>query len=119
DLKFAAQKTLDAAKRKLELDSADSQACLECATALVYLGRNHESLSMVGRAVELNPTDRIVIYNSACVYATVGETDLALDSLEKMTGTGSQNLDWMDNDGDLDSLREHPRFKQLMKRLRK
>ena len=47
----------------------------------------------------------------------MGKVDKALDYLEKMTSTGTKNMDWVKNDGDLDSIRDHPRFKKFMKKL--
>jgi adenylate cyclase len=72
---------------------------------------------MMDRAFEIDPSDRILHYNIACAYAIMGEADKAMDFLEKMPETSLRNVDWMENDGDLDSLRDHPRFKQIMRRL--
>ena len=117
DVKVAAQKTLETAMRKLDLEPDDSQAYLACASALVHLDRYPEAVSMMDRAIKIDPSDRVVHYNMACAYAIMGETDQALDYLEKMTKTGVKNMDWVKNDGDLDSLRDHPRFKKFMERL--
>jgi len=117
DMKATAQKSLDAGLQQLELAPNDSQTLLICASALAHLDRDIEAKAMMDRASKIDPTDRIVIYNIACAYATMGETEIALDYLDKMTGTGKGNLDWIKNDGDLDSLRDHPRFHAFLARL--
>ena len=117
DVKTVARKTLESGLRKLEVEPNDTRACLSCAAALVHLGRYPEAVNMMDRAIEIDPLDRLVHYNLACAYAVMGESDQALDYLEKMTGTGAKTMDWVKNDGDLDSLRDHPRFKKFMERL--
>ena len=54
------------------------------------------------------------LYNVACAYSHIGETEKALDALERSMGKGMAELEWMQNDSDLDNLREHPRFKKLL-----
>jgi len=117
DMKTAARKSLETAMRKLEVEPDDSGTCLVCASALAHLDRYPEAVSMMDRAIKIDPSDRIVHYNLACVYAIMGDLDQALDYLEKMTGTGMKNMDWIKNDGDLDPLRDHPRFIKFMDRL--
>ena len=63
------------------------------------------------------PDDATVLYNSACTYASAGRTDRALDLLEKRVQTTSIHREWLDNDPDFDSVRDHPRFLALLKRL--
>jgi adenylate cyclase len=117
DVKTVARKTLEIGLRKLEVEPEDTRACLSCTFALVHLGRYSEAVSMMDRANEIDPLDRIVHYNLACAYAIMGKADQALDYLERLTGTDVKTVDWMKNDGDLDSLRDHPRFKKIMARL--
>jgi adenylate cyclase len=117
DVETVALKTLKTGLRKLEVEPNDTVACLSSAFALIHLDRYPEAVSMMDRAFEIDPSDRIIQYNLACAYAIMGETDKALDFLEEMSGTSLRNFDWMENDGDLDSLRDHPRFKKIMQRL--
>jgi adenylate cyclase len=49
----------------------------------------------------------------ACYYALIGETDTSLDLLEKSILSRS----WIDTDPELESLRDHPRYKALIKSL--
>ena len=53
-------------------------------------------------------------YNAACFYARKGEIDKSLGFLEQSVGTGSISKQWIEHDTDLDPVREHPRFKEVM-----
>ena len=68
----------------------------------------------IEKALSLNPSDPATLYNAACFYARTGETELSLDLLENSLSSRA----WLENDPDLDSLREHPRYKALLKTLR-
>ncbi|NIM01672.1 MAG: hypothetical protein GTN89_12755, partial [Acidobacteria bacterium] len=60
-----------------------------------------------------DPDDPGVLYNVGCVYASFGEADKSLDCLERATSY----REWMENDPDLDSLRDHPRFQAIFEKL--
>jgi adenylate cyclase len=56
-------------------------------------------------------------YNLACALALSGQKEKALDNLEKAIDAGFTDRQQYETDGDLDSLRETEKFKQLLKRL--
>jgi hypothetical protein len=41
----------------------------------------------------------------------------ALESLEKSYAAGLADPEWMSQDSDLDNIRHHPRYKDLVKRM--
>ena len=53
-------------------------------------------------------------YNQACFEALCGNDDDALDLLETAFANGQSSKVWARQDPDLESLRENPRFKQLV-----
>ena len=59
----------------------------------------------------------IVLYNVACVYANAYEIDEAVEALHLALDNGYAHKEWIQNDHDLDPLRDHPRFKELLERL--
>jgi adenylate cyclase len=59
-----------------------------------------------------------VVINSALVHVRLGLKEQALDRLERMFNKGWGKKDWIENDPDYDALREEPRFKAMMARLR-
>jgi hypothetical protein len=44
--------------------------------------------------------------------------DQALDWLEKSFGRGAGKREWIEKDPDYDPIREHPRFKAMLAKLR-
>jgi len=79
---------------------------------LVVLGQNQKARQWAARALEL-AEDRPTRYNLACFWAGEGEIEKALDCLEN--SISSRN--WIENDPDLDPLRDHPRYKALIESL--
>ncbi len=59
----------------------------------------------------------MVHYNAACTFAVLNEAERALDLLEHAVELGWGDRAWMENDSDLTSLRELPRFQALLARL--
>ena len=68
-----------------------------------------------GRALRMDPEEPQVLYNVACVFAQQGEPERAIECLEKSITHGWGQKEWMENDPDLASLRNHPRFQALLK----
>jgi non-specific serine/threonine protein kinase len=106
-----------AAEKHLELYPDDPRALYLGAGASCQLGDRARSLDWVRRALALEPEDSGVLYNVACVYALQGQTEEALDCLEKAVEHGLGQKDWMEKDSDLISIRSHPRFQALLKKL--
>jgi len=81
-------------------------------------GQIREGLAVDLRLSSLAPGDGTVWYNLACSYALSGSKDDAFAALEKAVFTGYAGYDWMQEDKDLESIRNDPRFKQLMTRMK-
>jgi adenylate cyclase len=88
----------------------DSRARVIYAVSLAEVQRREEALSETRKALELSPDDPLILYNCACVYARLGQTDSALTALAQSIGKGHAAFGWMKNDPDLASLRQHPEF---------
>ena len=69
------------------------------------------------QALEIDPTDAGVQYNVACLYSLEAQPDRAIQCLEGAVDAGFGHRDWIEHDPDLDSLREHPRFQDLLGRI--
>jgi len=81
---------------------------------LVRLEEAEKGIEQAELAVALAPDDGRIRYNAACAYALAGQSERAIEHLEK----GIENLpsyiaDWPRRDPDLDAVREHPEFKRL------
>ncbi len=53
-------------------------------------------------------------YNKACIEAIAGNTESALEHLARALERNPGSRAWAARDPDLASLRDHPRFRQLV-----
>jgi adenylate cyclase len=114
----ALRRAWPALERRLALDPHDSYASDHAAGVLMLLGRRDEANRLLDRAIALRPDDYRTLYTAACTAALGGEYDRALDFLDRAVGTGRGDRIWLLNDNDLAPLREHPRFAEILARLK-
>jgi tetratricopeptide (TPR) repeat protein len=111
----AYRRGLAAAEKHLELHPGDARALYFGANALSQLNEAPKSMEWAERALTLEGEEPQVLYNVACVYALLGELDRAMDCLEKSITHGWGQREWIEHDPDLAPVREHPRFRALMR----
>jgi serine/threonine protein kinase/tetratricopeptide (TPR) repeat protein len=99
---------------RLELNPDDGRALTLGATNSSKLGDVERALEYAERTLAVDPDDPMLLYNVSCVYAVLGKTDLALDSIENAVDRGLGHKAWIDHDSDLDSIRSHPRFQKVV-----
>ena len=87
------------------------------ATTLAAFGEHAEALKWADRAADIDPEEPSVLYNVACAYAIMSQADEAFDLLEQVIGRGFGHRAWVEQDPDLRSLRDHPRFRKLLEML--
>ena len=107
----------DLVKKHLELNPDDSRAYSLGANAVLRLGDKERSKRWCEQAMELAPNDPLVLYNAACNLALLGESERALDGLERAIEAGVAVGDWIKHDPDFERLRSHPRFQAIVKRI--
>jgi TolB-like protein/Flp pilus assembly protein TadD len=117
DAQAVLRRGLQVAEKHLELNPDDARALYLSAGGLVQLGERERGLEWARRAFSIDPEDSGVLYNVACVYALVGQTDDAIGCLEKAIQNGFGHREWLENDSDLNSLRGDPRFEALRRKL--
>ena len=95
------------------------------ANALAVLGEKERAKEWARRAIAVDPDDVLTLYNVACVYAIMGETELALDLLDKSfpattrpNSSAAQLALWLETDSDFGAVRDHPAYLRLTARLR-
>lgn len=91
----------------------DSRARVIYAVTLAEAQHRTEAVSQTSKALELSPDDPLILYNCACVYSRLGETDRALVALRQSIEKGHASFGWMRNDPDLATLHDHPEFLAL------
>ncbi len=92
----------------------DPRAHIFYAVALARSHRYEEGKAEAAKAVELNPFDPLMLYNTACFYAQIGEKRLALDTLKRSVSAGLENFDWIRRDPDLECIRTEPEYLELI-----
>jgi tetratricopeptide (TPR) repeat protein len=102
-------------EERLKLNPDDSRALYMGANGLVALGETQRGLRWAEQALEIDPEEPMVLYNVACIQSLAGQTSQAIESLERAVAGGLHQKGWLENDSNLDPLREHPRFLALMK----
>ena len=116
-LEPAYRRALKVTQEHLELHPDDARALYLGASSLIQLGDIDGGLKWAARATAMDPDNPSVLYNVACVYAQVGEIEKAIDCLEDSITTGMGQKEWIEQDPALDSLRENPRFQELVAKL--
>ncbi|NJR68081.1 MAG: hypothetical protein HC771_04925 [Synechococcales cyanobacterium CRU_2_2] len=66
------------------------------------------------QALAIKPDSNSALYNKACAYALSSEPDLAFTHLHQAIQLNPENRTLAQTDSDLDSLRQDPRFQQLL-----
>jgi adenylate cyclase len=106
------------AERILALNPVDGRALSLGAAALFDDGQTARAVEWSGRALEHDPDDMSALVHGACVRARAGLRNEALDLLERVFARGWGKRDWVEHDPDYDSLRDEPRFKALVAKLK-
>jgi len=116
ETKAAARKTVELAERELVLHPEDPRPAIAGALALLELGEKDRAKEWTTRAQAIEEEDPICVYNIACVNGRLGEFDAAFDLLNRVIRSSDRQFwkDWIENDSDLDGLRNHPRYPQLV-----
>jgi adenylate cyclase len=83
--------------------------------ALIEMGETDRAREWIARALVIGADDPATHYNVACGYTKLGETELALELLERMLpNVGAEIRMWMKHDSDFDALHGNPRFQKLL-----
>ncbi len=113
----AFKRSLVVIDRHLELNPDDARALYLGAGSLCHLGEREKALKWAEKATTIDPDNPSVLYNVACVYSQLGELEKGIDCLERSITTGMGQKEWIENDPDLDPLRDNERFQTLLSRL--
>jgi eukaryotic-like serine/threonine-protein kinase len=95
-----------------------NQDCLQVVgLAYAKAGRRQESDQVIRKFEELGRTGYSVSYRPAAMYAMLGDKDKAFAWLEKALAAHDWDMGRINVDPFVDSLRDDPRFKDLIKRM--
>jgi non-specific serine/threonine protein kinase len=114
DARTARERGVALVERHIDLHPDDARALYMGGIGLVSLGRKDKGLDWARRARRIDPDDPMLLYNLGCLHSLNGDIEEAIDCLERAVAGGLLQKGWYENDGDLDPLRGHPRFKSLL-----
>jgi len=117
EARHANEDAVQSIEKHLELNPDEARAYSLGASVLIRLGETERSKQWTQQAMTLAPNDPLILYNAACNLAMLGESDRALDGLERALDAGVSVGDWIQHDPDFESLRSHPRFQAIVKRI--
>lgn len=99
----------------LELKPDDNRALNMGAFALLRLGQAEEAKQWMATSMRNAPMDSIIQYNGACFFSLAGEVEHALDCLENcLIKVGNISREWLEHDSDMDNIRDHPRYREII-----
>ena len=91
----------------------NAQLWFALAYSLHMAGDYEKAIEAHKKSATFDQTRGIALYNLACAYALTGHTDEALEALQASREAG-RDISAARSDSDLDSLRDDPRFVELL-----
>jgi adenylate cyclase len=113
----AAHRAIELVEKHLRFNPDDARALYLGGLIHMALGEVEKAINWAKRAHVMDPDDPGVLYNLTCIYSLAGKIELALDCFEIAIQSGFASLEWIENDLDLDPIRNHPRFQKALKEL--
>lgn len=87
--------------------------------ALHFLGKDKEALEWQDSLLRMYPDEPGIYYDQACLYARTGRSDDAVKALRNALEHGYRNLRHIEDDEDLDPVRNIPEYQLLMEKYSK
>ena len=89
------------------------------------MGENEKALTYYNKSLEIkvkvhgqdHPSMADAHYNIACTHSLAGAIEQALASLEEAVQAGFQDKGHIESDSDLDNIRDHKQFEQVLRQL--
>jgi len=73
-------------------------------------GRHEEGLEIDKRLTRICPENSLVLYNLACSYALLKDTEKSFEAVKRAISLGYDDIDFLCEDEDLKNLRKDKRF---------
>jgi non-specific serine/threonine protein kinase len=107
------QRRLTALENHLKQVPEDARARILLGTDYAELGREEDALKELNLAVTLRAGEASILYNAACLYATLKRKSEAMDCLKKAWEAGFRDASHARRDPDLALLHDDPEFHRM------
>jgi non-specific serine/threonine protein kinase len=107
------QRRLTALENHLKQVPEDARARILLGTDYAELGREEDALKELNLAVTLRAGEASILYNAACLYATLKRKQDAMDCLKKAWEAGFRDSSHARRDPDLALLHDDPEFDRM------
>jgi adenylate cyclase len=114
----AQKEGIQRAEGALALNPLDGRALSLGSGALFHDDQKARALEWSQRSLELYPDDVGTLVNAACLRVKSGQKEEALELLERVFARGWGKRGWVEHDPDYDVLRDDPRFRKLLAKLK-
>jgi len=108
------KRAVEACRRYLKNFPNEARAHILLATNSARLGMREEAIAEGLLAVGLSPDDPVMMYNMACLYSLLNESEAAMQWLNKSIQHGRRDFEWMKRDPALNNIRNHPDYKKIV-----
>jgi tetratricopeptide (TPR) repeat protein len=109
----------DAYKQTIRINPDSAEAYSGIGAVFITSSMYKEAIDAFNQAIRINPDFAEAHYNLACSYSLLGSINKALESLGKAIDAGFDDIKHLENDSDLDGLRDEAGYKMLINKLRR
>jgi serine/threonine protein kinase/Tfp pilus assembly protein PilF len=115
----AGLKVIEITSRKLEASLDDTIVMSRLAEAYARFASREEATATLKRVLELEPNDGLALYNCACAYALLGDTQASFILLQRAFQSGFRAVaHWARTESAFDEIRGDGEFQRLVAELR-
>ena len=109
---------IEDAKEEVRNNPDDADAHNNLGAAYFLSGKTEEAIESYKKAIRIDPDFAIAHYNLACCYSLLGNVSKALKSLGEAIDLGFDDIKHIENDSDLNGLRDEAGYKKLINKLK-
>jgi len=112
------QEAIKSYKLAIRIDPEDREAHYNLGIAYGETGKHEEAIESFKQAIRIVPGYAWAYYNLACSYSLLGDVNKALESLGRSIDLGFDDIKHIENDSDLNGLRDEAGYKKLINKLK-